>query len=74
MHLMLEYTSRSIVIADGKVLADCTPIEVLSNPNLVLEAHLKKTSLYELAVKAQLHSPEALTSSFINYDKRRNSL
>ena len=74
MHLMLEYTSRSIVIADGKVLADCTPIEVLSNPNLVLEAHLKKTSLYELAVKAQLNSPEALTSSFINYDKRRNSL
>lgn len=74
MHLMLEYTSRSIVIADGKVLADCMPIEVLSNPNLVLEAHLKKTSLYELAVKAQLHSPEALTSSFINYDKRRNSL
>ena len=74
MHLMLEYTSRSIVIADGKVLADCMPIEVLSNPNLVLEAHLKKTSLYELAVKAQLNSPEALTSSFINYDKRRNSL
>ena len=74
MHLMLEYTSRSIVIADGKVLADCTPIEVLSNPNLVLEAHLKKTSLYELAVKAQLNSPETLANSFINYDRRRNSL
>lgn len=74
MHLMLEYTSRSIVLADGKVLADTTPIKVLSNPELVHQAHLKETSLYELAVKARLESSEALTSSFINYDKRRISL
>ena len=74
MHLMLEYTSRSIVISDGKVQADSTPVKVLSNPKLVHEAHLKETSLYTLSVKAGLESPEALTKNFINYDKRRRTL
>ena len=74
MHLMLEYTSRSIVLSNGKVQADSTPIKVLSNPKLIHEAHLKETSLYELSVKAKLESPEGLTQSFINYDKRRKPL
>lgn len=74
MHLMLEYTSRSIVLSDGKVQADSTPIQVLSNPKLIHEAHLKETSLYALSVKAKLESPEDLTRSFINYDKRRKPL
>lgn len=74
MHLMLEYTSRSIVLADGKTLSDTTPIKVLSNSKLVHEAHLKETSLYSLAVKATLDSQEALTQSFIDYDKRRRKL
>ena len=74
MHLMLEYTSRSIVISDGKVQADSTPVKVLSNPKLIHEAHLKETSLYTLSVKAKLESPEALTKNFINYDKRRRTL
>ena len=74
MHLMLEYTSRSIVISDGKIQADSTPVKVLSNPKLVHEAHLKETSLYTLSVKAGLESPEALTKNFINYDKRRRTL
>lgn len=74
MHLMLEYTSRSIVLSDGKVQADSTPIQVLSNPKLIHKAHLKETSLYALSVKAKLESPEDLTRSFINYDKRRKPL
>lgn len=71
MHLMLEYTSRCIVIANGKLLNDSTPVQVLSNPELVCEASLKETSLYQLAVKANLSSPESLTGSFIHYDRRR---
>lgn len=74
MHLMLEYTSRSIVLSDGKVQADSTPIQVLSNPKLIHEAHLKETSLYALSIKAKLESPEDLTRSFITYDKRRKPL
>ncbi|MBE6024502.1 MAG: ABC transporter ATP-binding protein [Cellulosilyticum sp.] len=71
MHLMLEYTSRSIVVAHGKLLADSTPVKVLSNPYLVEQASLKETSLYTLAMKANLKSAEALTESFIHHDRRR---
>lgn len=74
MHLMLEYTSRSIVLSNGKIQSDSTPIKVLSDPKLLHEAHLKETSLYTLSVKAKLESPETLTRSFINYDKRRRTL
>ena len=71
MHLMLEYTSRSIVLADGKLLADTTSVEVLNDKAIVEAAHLKETSLYTLAVKAKLESPKALTQSFINMEERR---
>lgn len=71
MHLMLEYTHRSIVLANGKVLAGSTPVKVLSHPYLVHEASLKETSLYQLAVKVKLKSPETLTQSFIDYDRKR---
>ena len=71
MHLMLEYTNRSIVIAHGKLLDDSTPVKVLSNPYLIEQASLKETSLYTLALKANLESPETLTKSFIHYDRRR---
>ena len=71
MHLMLEYTSRCVVIANGQLLSDSTPVKVLSKPELVSEASLKETSLYQLAMKANLQSAEMLTESFIHYDRRR---
>ncbi|MBP3887671.1 MAG: ABC transporter ATP-binding protein [Cellulosilyticum sp.] len=71
MHLMLEYTSRCIVIANNHLLEDSTPVKVLSNPKLVSAASLKETSLYQLAVRIGLSAPEALTESFIHYDRRR---
>lgn len=74
MHLMLEYTSRSLVLCDGKIQADSTPVEVLSDLKLINQSHLRETSLYTLSVKAKLKSPEALTRSFINFDKRRKTL
>ena len=46
MHLMLEYTSRSLAFAKGKLIADTTPIELLTNQALIKEASLKRTSLY----------------------------
>lgn len=45
MHLMLEYTSRSLAFAKGKLIADTTPIELLTNQALIKEASLKRTSL-----------------------------
>ena len=51
MHLMLEYTDRSVVIADGRLLADDTPARVLTDEKIAEQAYLKKTSLYDLAVR-----------------------
>ncbi|MBQ2095987.1 MAG: ABC transporter ATP-binding protein, partial [Firmicutes bacterium] len=49
MHLMLEYCDRALVFSDGRLLADDTPAAVLSDPDLIRAASLKKTSLYDLA-------------------------
>jgi len=74
MHLMLEYTDRAVVIADGKLLADDTPANVLTNEELANKAYLKKTSLYDLAVKCGIDNPSALTDRFIYFEKaKRNS-
>ena len=73
MHLMLEYTDRSLVIANGKILSDSTPVKVLSDTSLTKAASLKETSLYTLAQKTGLSSAEAFTQGFIHYDRRRRT-
>jgi len=49
MHLVLEYTERSIVISDSKLIADAPMTEVFSQPSLLEQANLTTTSLYDLA-------------------------
>ena len=71
MHLMLEYTDRAVVIADGELLADDTPANVLTNEVLADKAYLKKTSLYDLAVKCGIDNPSALTDRFIYFEKTK---
>ena len=71
MHLMLEYTDRAVVIADGELLADDTPANVLTNEALADRAYLKKTSLYDLAVKCGIDNPSALTDRFIYFEKTK---
>lgn len=71
MHLMLEYTTRSIVLSNGHILGDGTPIDILTDKALTEAAHLKETSLYTLGVKAKLQSPKALIKGFIESEKRR---
>ena len=56
MHLMLEYTNRAVVIADGRLLADTAPAAVLTDDAVADRAYLKKTSLYDLAVRCGRHS------------------
>ena len=70
MHLMLEYTNRAIVLADGQKLADDTAANVLTNKEVINAANLKETSLYELAVKCELENPSGFVDSFIDYDRR----
>ena len=69
MHLMLEYTDRAIVIADGKMLADDTAAHILTNEEISDRAYLKKTSLYDLAVKCDIAEPTAFVERFIQYER-----
>lgn len=75
MHLMLEYTPRAIVLADGKILADTEASIVLTDPKLIEEASLKETSLYFLAEKANIEDKTTFVQSFIDYERelRKNN-
>lgn len=64
MQLMLEYSDRCLVLDQGKILADASPIEVLSQPEVLAAANLKPTSLFTLADKLGL-SRQALTAHYI---------
>lgn len=70
MHLMLEYAQRTIVLADGKKLADDRPERILTDRAVVERANLKETSLFTLALKAGVGQPEELVRRFIAFDRR----
>ncbi|CEN77394.1 ABC transporter ATP-binding protein [Paraclostridium sordellii] len=69
MHLMLEYTNRAIVLADGMKLADDTAANILTNKEVIKKANLKETSVYELAVKCRISDSRNFVNKFINYDR-----
>ena len=71
MHLMLEYTDRAIVIADGHLIADDTPAKVLTNETIADKAYLKKTSLYDLALDCQIEDPSEFVERFIAYEREK---
>ncbi|MBQ6295067.1 MAG: ABC transporter ATP-binding protein [Firmicutes bacterium] len=70
MHLMLEYCDRALVFSDGKLLADDAPAAVLSDPDLIRAASLKKTSLYDLAGLCGIADPKEFTARFIDCDRK----
>lgn len=70
MHLMLEYTQRTIVLADGRKIADDTPANIIAAPDLLAAANLKATSVYELAERAGISQPREFVQNFIEYDRR----
>lgn len=69
MHLMLEYTQRAIVLSEGQVIADTTPVTVLTNETLVKQASLKETSLFTFAKQIGLSDPFQFTEYFMQYDQ-----
>lgn len=71
MHLMLEYTDRAIVLADGKMIADDIPAKVLTNEEIAQKAYLKKTSLYDLAVNCGIEAVSDFVECFIQYDREK---
>ncbi len=71
MHLMMEYCKRSIVITDGKIIADTSPANVLTNKELVNKAYLKETSLYELSHICGIDDGCSFTQRFIDYERQQ---
>lgn len=68
MHLMLEYTPRAIVLADGEKIADGPAAGILGHSDMIRRANLKETSLYTLASRLHLN-PERFTERFITYER-----
>jgi energy-coupling factor transport system ATP-binding protein len=79
MHLMLEYTHRALVLSEGQLLTrdgtggGDTPAAILTDDILVEAASLKRTSLYDLAVKAGMSDPRAFVRRFIDYEQSRRA-
>ncbi|BCN25782.1 ABC transporter ATP-binding protein [Vibrio alfacsensis] len=69
MHLVLEYTTRSIVIADSKLIADAPMTQVFSNPTLLDQANLTTTSLYDLALELDIEDTNGFMLHFIDTEK-----
>lgn len=69
MHLMLEYSERTLVVDEGRILADDTPIAILTSPDLVKQASLKETSLFTFAKHIGLTDPVGFTQHFIDIEK-----
>ena len=65
MQLMLDYSDRAVVVTDGQVLADLTPAELLTQPEILRRANLKETSIFALANRLGV-DPLALTQFYMN--------
>ncbi len=68
MHLMLEYTHRSIVLNESDLVADTASSDVLTNPRIIEKANLKETSLFHLANMLGIKPAKSLVDTFITYE------
>lgn len=66
LHLVLEYTNRSIVIADSKLIADAPMTDVFTQPALLNQANLTTTSLYQCAQMAKIDDINSFMLKFIH--------
>ena len=65
MHLVLEYTTRALVIAESKLIANAPVSQVFSDPVLLDRANLKVTSLYTLANAVGIDNTDGFMQQFI---------
>lgn len=70
MHLMLEYTPRAIVLAEGRIIADTAASVVLTDARIIKQANLKETSLYNLAQMAGIPDGTHFVQCFIDYERK----
>lgn len=71
MHLIEEYTDRSIVIGERGILADLSPAELFSNRDLLERAKLTETSLYKLGELMESTKAQTFIEKFIAYERSK---
>lgn len=64
MQLMLDYSDRALVVSDGQILADLSPAELFTHPDILQGANLKETSIFALANRLGM-DPLALTQFYM---------
>ena len=69
MHLMLEYAERAVAFSEGKVIADDTSANILTDAAIIEQASLKETSLYELALACGIDDARGFVQRFIDYER-----
>lgn len=69
MHLMIEYAHRAVVFSHGQVIANDKCSNILTDADIIKEASLKETSLYELALKCGINDGREFVQRFIDYER-----
>lgn len=69
MHVALEYTSRVVAMADGKIIADDAPAHVLTDSDIARKADIVTTGLYGLSQLVGYDDASALAQAFVNVDR-----
>ena len=59
-----------LYLSEGVKIADDIAANILTDEEIIEAANLKETSLYQLAVKADLENPRKFVKRFIDYDRR----
>lgn len=70
MHLMMEYTNRCFVMSKGRLIADTTPLKLLTDQKLVKAARLRQTSLFELARHYDLKNKMEFIKNCLAYERQ----
>jgi energy-coupling factor transport system ATP-binding protein len=73
MHLMLEYTRRTAVLSEGRCITVGGSADILSDDFVIEKAHLKRTSLYDLALAAKLPDPRLFIRQFIAHEEKNRT-
>lgn len=73
MHLMLEYTTRTLILKEGRLIADLSPAEALSSQELTKAASLRATSLFNLARNNHVPDAAAFVDSFIKKERQEKT-
>ncbi|OFK22075.1 hypothetical protein HMPREF2829_00120 [Aerococcus sp. HMSC072A12] len=69
VEVLLAYTRRCLVMAEGEIIADTDPVHVTSNEDLVDQAALRESSLSVFAKRIGLVDPYAFIRKFMDYDR-----